>query len=128
MGQWVGLAAKFSVELSLSTLGPVGGFGSEIVGGIVAKYFKASGGWQRNFRCKFRWVLWGQWVGLAAVFWVEFSLSTLGPVGEGDSEIFVGNFAKYMGATGGRLAVTFSVEFSLSTLGPVGWVWQQKIR
>ena len=50
-----GLAAKFSVEFSLSILGPVGGFGSKVFGGIVAKYFGASRGiWQQNCRWNFR--------------------------------------------------------------------------
>ena len=30
----MGLAAKFTVQMSLSTLGPVGGRGSELFGGI----------------------------------------------------------------------------------------------
>ena len=53
---------------------------------------------------------------------MEFSLSTLGPVGGFDSKIFSRIFAKYYGASGGGLAAMFSVEFSLSTLGPVGAV------
>ena len=96
-GQWVGLAAKCSGECSLSTLAPVGGFGSEIcgehfgpvgglgsefVGGIFAKY---CGGNER---------------GLAAIFSVEFSLSTLGPVGGLGSNIFGEIVAKYFGARG----------------------------
>ena len=74
MGQWVGLAAKCSVEFSLSTLGPVGwlgsdffdqivakyvgavdGFGSGFLCGVFAEYFGASGkAWKRNVRWSFR--------------------------------------------------------------------------
>ena len=48
-GQWVGLAATFSVEMLLNTLGPVGGFGSEIVGVYFGKYFWASGEGSQRF-------------------------------------------------------------------------------
>ena len=77
----MGLAATFSVEFSLSSLEPVGGFGSELFDGFFAKYF------------------YGQWVGLAAKCSVAFSLSTLGPVGGFGSDFFGGIFAKYSGAS-----------------------------
>ena len=64
---WGSLAANLSVELSLSTLGPVGTIGSELFlgnfavgggneffGGIFAKYSGASeGSWQRIFQGNF---------------------------------------------------------------------------
>ena len=50
-GQSVGLSAIFSVNVSLSTLGPMDGLGSELLGEIIAKYFRASGWpWQRFVR------------------------------------------------------------------------------
>ena len=95
------MAAKFSVDFSLSTLG-AGGVGSDFFGVLFAKSF------------------WGQWwggseifgriiakyleVGLAAKFSVEFSVS------------------------GGGVAANASVEFSLSTSGASGWVWQRFFR
>ena len=45
----MGLAAKFSVFFSRSTLGPVGVFGSDFFCEILAKYFGASG-WASRYR------------------------------------------------------------------------------
>ena len=98
----MGLAANFSVEFSLSTLGPVGGFGSNIFGGIFAKYFGASCWvWQEHVR----WNLW---------------LSALGPVGGFGSEIVGGISAKYFGDTGGVLSAKFSVAIFAKYFGTSG--------
>ena len=75
------MAAKLSVEVSLSMLGPEGRFGSGIFGGICAKYFGGNGG-------------------VASTFSVEFSLRTLEPVDGFGSEMFGGIVAKYFGASG----------------------------
>ena len=66
------------------------GLGSDLFGGAFAKYFGR------------------QWVGVAANFSVEFSLSTLGPVGGFGSELFGGIVAKYCGAG--------------------GWAWQRNVQ
>ena len=119
----MGLAANCSVAFSLSTLGPVAGFGSNIFCGIFATYFRASGWvWQHNCWWNFRYVLWGQWVVLTAKFSLStlgllpakhsatFSLSTLRPVGGVGSELVPKYFGQWEG-----LAAKLWVELSLST-------------